>query len=97
MILLGRSDLFSRDAVQASSLHTRIIYRALELPGFTDADVVAAEGAASAAAASGMGSGRREVTVGFGHEAVLSVAGDVVQAVQEERLKHIFLIGESCP
>ena len=57
--------------------------------------MIAAEGAASAAFASGMGSGRREVTVGFGHEAVLSVAGEVVKAVQEERLKHIFLIGKS--
>ena len=30
---------------------------------------------------------------GFGHDAVLSVAGEVVQAVKEGRIKRFFLIG----
>ncbi|KAF6254265.1 hybrid-cluster protein [Scenedesmus sp. NREL 46B-D3] len=33
------------------------------------------------------------VTVGFGHDAVLGVAGDVVDAVQSGKLEHIFVIG----
>jgi hydroxylamine reductase (hybrid-cluster protein) len=34
-----------------------------------------------------------EVTVGFGHEAVLGVAGAVVDAVKTGKLEHIFVIG----
>ena len=30
---------------------------------------------------------------GFGHDAVLSVAGELVQAVKEGRIKRLFLIG----
>lgn len=33
------------------------------------------------------------VTTGFARNAVLGVAGDVVKAVQEGKLKHIFLVG----
>jgi hydroxylamine reductase len=33
------------------------------------------------------------ITVGFGHEAVLNVAGDVVGAVKSGAIKHFFLIG----
>ncbi len=33
------------------------------------------------------------VTTGFARNAVLGVAGDVVKAVQDGHLKHIFLIG----
>jgi hydroxylamine reductase (hybrid-cluster protein) len=56
-----------------------VVARALELPGFT------AEGAAAIPA--------KEVTVGFGHKAVLGVAGQVIDAVQQGKLEHIFLIG----
>ena len=35
----------------------------------------------------------RFVTTGFARNAVLGVAGDVVKAVQEGHLKHIFLVG----
>ena len=31
--------------------------------------------------------------MGFGHKAVLSVAPQVIQAIQEKRLEHIFLVG----
>jgi hydroxylamine reductase (hybrid-cluster protein) len=33
------------------------------------------------------------VTVGFGHDVVLSVAGQVVDAVKSGKLEHIFVIG----
>ncbi len=33
------------------------------------------------------------ITVGFGHNAVLNVAGDVVQAVKDRKIKHFFLVG----
>ncbi len=46
-----------------------IIRRALELPGFTDAAVAAFPA-------------KKDVTVGFGHKAVLSVAPQVVEAIQ---------------
>jgi hydroxylamine reductase len=35
----------------------------------------------------------KEILVGFGHAAVLNVAGQVVQAVKEGKLRHFFLIG----
>ena len=37
--------------------------------------------------------GGRTVTTGFGHDAVLSAAGQVVDAVQSGALRHIFLVG----
>ncbi|GLI70539.1 hypothetical protein VaNZ11_015455 [Volvox africanus] len=57
-----------------------IIKRALELPGFTAEDVANA-------------SKKKDVMVGFGHNAVLSVAPQVVEAIQTGRLEHIFLVG----
>lgn len=35
----------------------------------------------------------RTITVGFGHEAVLGLAGKVVEAVKAGRIRHFFLIG----
>ncbi|MCX5976243.1 MAG: hydroxylamine reductase [Coprothermobacterota bacterium] len=35
----------------------------------------------------------KEILVGFGHDAVLGVAGQIVQAVKEGNLRHFFLIG----
>ncbi|MEI6310576.1 MAG: hydroxylamine reductase, partial [bacterium] len=35
----------------------------------------------------------KEILVGFGHDAVLGVAGQIVQAVKEGKLRHFFLIG----
>lgn len=37
--------------------------------------------------------GDAEITVGFGHDAVLGVAGKVIDAVKSGALKHFFLIG----
>ncbi len=37
--------------------------------------------------------GNEEITVGFGHHAVLSVAGKVVDAVKTGAIRHFFLIG----
>ncbi|KAG2498775.1 hypothetical protein HYH03_003514 [Edaphochlamys debaryana] len=59
---------------------TPIIKRALELPGFTEADCAAREQ-------------KKDVTVGFGHNAVLSVAPQVIDAIQTGKLEHIFLVG----
>jgi hydroxylamine reductase len=58
--------------------YSAVINKALEMPGFTE------EPAESEA---------KFVTTGFARNAVLSVAGDVVKAVQDGHLKHIFLIG----
>jgi hydroxylamine reductase len=35
----------------------------------------------------------KEITVGFGHEAVLGVAGAVIEAVKTGAIRHFFLIG----
>lgn len=37
--------------------------------------------------------GGKKVTTGFGHNAVLSVSGTIVEAVKNGALKHIFLVG----
>ncbi|GLC35355.1 hypothetical protein PLESTB_000573600 [Pleodorina starrii] len=57
-----------------------IIRRALELPGYTAEDVQRLPK-------------KKDVTVGFGHNAVLSVAPQVIDAIQSGRLEHIFLVG----
>ncbi|GFR45201.1 hypothetical protein Agub_g6595 [Astrephomene gubernaculifera] len=57
-----------------------IIKRALELPGFTPEAVEKAPK-------------KKNVTVGFGHNAVLSVAPQVIEAIQSRKLEHIFLVG----
>jgi hydroxylamine reductase len=38
-----------------------------------------------------------EITVGFGHNAVLSVAGKVIDAVKSGAIRHFFLLAESIP
>jgi hydroxylamine reductase len=35
----------------------------------------------------------RQVMVGFGHNAVLSVGDQVIDAVKQSKLRHIFLVG----
>jgi len=52
--------------------------------------VIAAALAAPGYAADG---GDEEITVGFGHKAVLSVAGTVIDAVKSGAIRHFFLIG----
>jgi hydroxylamine reductase len=60
---------------------TPVIEKALELGGFeTDMEFVGSNGG-------------KELTTGFGHNTVLSVAGTVVDAVKSGDLKHIFLVG----
>lgn len=56
-----------------------VIKRAQQLPGFTEAQVA--------------GIPEKQVTVGFGHNAVLGVAGEVVDAIKTGKLEHIFLVG----
>ncbi|KAL4431026.1 hypothetical protein ABPG75_006282 [Micractinium tetrahymenae] len=58
--------------------YSPLIQKAQEMPGFTHEPP---EGEA------------KFVTTGFARNAVLGVAGEVVKAVQEGHLKHIFLIG----
>ncbi|KAG2454078.1 hypothetical protein HYH02_001118 [Chlamydomonas schloesseri] len=59
---------------------TPIINRALQLPGFTTESIAKMEK-------------KKDVTVGFGHKSVLSVAPQVIEAIQDKRLEHIFLVG----
>jgi hypothetical protein len=67
-----------------------VIQRALEMEGFNEDNMPDAEEVAEERAEEGRLS---EVTVGFGHHAVLSVAGQVIDAVKTGKLEHIFLIG----
>jgi hydroxylamine reductase len=58
------------------------IKRALELPGWTPADVAKAKA-----------SGAPTHTVGFGREATLGAAPALLDAIKAGKLKHLFLIG----
>jgi hydroxylamine reductase len=49
--------------------------------------------AALAAPGYSIDGGNEEITVGFGHQAVLSVAGTVIDAVKADAIRHFFLIG----
>lgn len=60
---------------------TPVIKKALELGGFQQNMEF-----------SGINGGT-QVTTGFGHETVLSVADKVIEAVQTKKLRHIFLVG----
>lgn len=62
---------------------TPLIQRALALPGFTEAS------AKRAAPTEGL----KSFTTGFGHHAVLGVAGQVIDAIKTGKLSHIFLVG----
>lgn len=59
--------------------YAAVIEQALALPGFTEEDVAAQE--------------VRSVNVGFAHNAVLSVADTVVNAVKNGQIRHFFLVG----
>jgi hydroxylamine reductase len=60
---------------------TPVIEKALELGGFeADQEFTGINGG-------------KELTTGFGHNTVLSVAGTVIDAVKAGALKHIFLVG----
>ncbi len=60
---------------------TPVIEKALELGGYAEEQPL-----------TGINGGH-EVTVGFGHEAILSHAQDVVSAVKSGELNHVFLVG----
>lgn len=60
---------------------TPVIEKALELGGYAEAQEFTGN------------NGGHEVTTGFGHHAVLSVAGTIVDAINAGALKHIFLVG----
>ena len=60
---------------------TPVIEKALELGGYTEDQEF-----------SGINGGT-EVTTGFGHNAVLSAADQVIDAVKSGALRHIFLVG----
>ncbi|KAG2498770.1 hypothetical protein HYH03_003509 [Edaphochlamys debaryana] len=57
-----------------------IIKRAQELPGFTEEDIAKMPK-------------KKDVTVGFGHNAILNVAPQVIDAIKTGKLEHIFLVG----
>lgn len=60
---------------------TPVIEKALELGGYAENTVF-----------TGINGGR-EVTTGFGHDAVLGVADQVIAAVKEGTIRHFFLVG----
>ncbi|MDD7111589.1 MAG: hydroxylamine reductase, partial [Coriobacteriaceae bacterium] len=60
---------------------SHVIERALELGGYTERQE-----------RTGINGGS-VVTTGFGHDAVMGVAGQVIEAVKSGALKHIFLVG----
>lgn len=66
---------------QGNKDFTPVINKALELGGFTEDKLF-----------TGINGGS-QLTTGFGHEAVLSVADKVIDAVKSGALKHIFLVG----
>lgn len=59
---------------------SKVVARALELPGFTGEDVARFPALAP-------------LTVGYGHDTVVGVAGSVIDAVKAGKLEHIFLVG----
>ena len=60
---------------------SRVIERALELGGYAERQERVGINGGSV------------VTTGFGHDAVMGVAGQVIEAVKSGALKHIFLVG----
>ena len=63
--------------------YSAVIAKALDTPGFTEEDVSKAEAKTA----------QKSVLTGFGHEAILGVADQVVDAVKSGKLSHIFLVG----
>jgi len=75
-----------------------VIKRAMELPGWTPANMprtasTSSSGGRGAAASAAPAKKAVKVTTGFGHHAVLGVANHVIDAVKSGKLKHIFLMG----
>ena len=60
---------------------TPVIKKALELGGYKEDTLIAGA------------NGGTQVTTGFGHDTILSVAGQVVDAVKAGDIKHFFLVG----
>lgn len=58
-----------------------VIQKALELGGYDEDKIM-----------TGINGGKSVMT-GFGHEAVLSVAGEVIEAVKAGKIKHFYLVG----
>jgi len=80
-------NLFTTGAVGVSGVQhvehkdfSKVVARALELPGFTGEDVARFPALAP-------------LTVGYGHDTVVGVAGSVIDAVKAGKLEHIFLVG----
>jgi hydroxylamine reductase len=79
---------------------TPVIKRALELPGWHERNMPRSLGPATTGGGRGAAPGdgaasktKTSLTVGFGHHAVLGVAGKVIDAINTGKLKHIFLVG----
>jgi len=89
---LYRQNLFTKNETGLSNVghvsgsdFSAVIARAQALPGWK-------ENTLPKAGSRGMPN-KSSVTVGFGHNAVLGVADKVVGAINEGKLKHIFLVG----
>lgn len=102
---LYRKNLFTTNETGLSNVthiptkdFSPVIKRALELPGWTEKNMPrgSSMGSSAGRGASSVASSatpKKTLTVGFGHHAVLSVAGKIVDAVQTGKLRHIFLVG----
>lgn len=76
----GVTHVAGAHAIAGHKDFSAVIKRAKELPGFSQA-------------ACSAWPKKKDVTVGFGHNAVLSVAPQVIDAIQTKKLEHIFLVG----
>ncbi len=88
--LIMQTGLSGVTHIGADKDFTPVINAALADEGFTADNMPDAEEVAAERAEEGK---LGVVTVGFGHDVVLSVAGQVVDAVKQGKLEHIFVIG----
>ncbi|KAL6762623.1 hybrid-cluster protein [Haematococcus lacustris] len=84
----------------ANTNYDEVIKRALELPGWNSRNMprqptVSSSGGRGALStpAAQVAVRKTHVTTGFGHQAVLGVADQVISALKEGKLRHIFVVG----
>lgn len=71
-----------------------VIQHALELDGFTEEDCSDVNGTTTTDGSNtGSGGGSRYFMTGFGHNAILSQADQILSAIQSGALKHFFVVG----
>mmetsp|Transcript_29825 Transcript_29825/g.41234 ORF Transcript_29825/g.41234 Transcript_29825/m.41234 type:complete len:652 (+) Transcript_29825:136-2091(+) len=95
-----RNNIFTTGAVGVGGVkHVKagafapVVAAALELPGFPEQVFVDFSSASPGLEQLDSVNPLSPLTVGFGHQTVLGVSDQIIQAVNEGQLKHIFLIG----